>query len=213
MREVYSTPFGRMTGITAICACIQRGNPSAQARGAAALRTALLDDDNESYVVKSDVEILIAAVIMGNSQTQAHAAAALANVCNNYPPSRDAVFEYGGIGALTALIVNSFSHEIPGVKCPGLHGPVVEAAAAIRNACIGHAGNRDEVMARGGIKALVTALASDTKVPASFKDRQVCVRVCMYACVCMYVFLSMCIVLNSCRSPCRKTWSEHMLSG
>lgn len=141
------------------------GHPPAQLRGAAALRTALLDDENESHVTKGDIQTLVAAVIMGSTATQGHAAAALANVCNSHAPSRESLHEFGGVGALTALVVSS----------NGLGGPLLEAASAIRNACIGNAGNRNDLMASGGVIALVKAVSADFVVPASMKDRLVSV--------------------------------------
>jgi hypothetical protein len=38
--------------------------------GAQAMRTAMLDDDNESHVTSSNIEVLVQAVITGSPQTQ-----------------------------------------------------------------------------------------------------------------------------------------------
>ena len=40
--------------------------------GAQAMRTAMLDDDNESHVTSFNIEVLVQAVITGSPQTQVH---------------------------------------------------------------------------------------------------------------------------------------------
>lgn len=165
MREVYATPFGpKMTGLTALCTCIERGTPFAQQRGAAAFRTAMLDDDNETHVTAANVEVLVQAVIMGNKQTQAQSAAALANVMANHAASRQALHMFGGIGALTALLVST----------SGVQGPMCEAAMAIRNACIGNGDNRHDLSASGGVIALVNAVEiCGQKVVGPLRERKI----------------------------------------
>jgi len=70
MREVYATQFGRLSGIAAMCMCLAKGSPPAQHSAAAAIRTTMLDDDNDEHVSLTDVEIIVSAVIMGTAQTQ-----------------------------------------------------------------------------------------------------------------------------------------------
>ena len=50
MREIYATPSGRVSGVSAMCLCLNQGTPQAQHNAAAAIRTALLDDHNDSHV-------------------------------------------------------------------------------------------------------------------------------------------------------------------
>ncbi|KAJ1485892.1 hypothetical protein T484DRAFT_1791885, partial [Baffinella frigidus] len=152
MGEIYATPAGRMSGLSAICSCLSKGSPLAQHRAAAAMRNALLDERNDVKVIEADVAVLCAAVVMGTPPTQANAAAALGNVCCTSGAGRTYVLTTSGKLAQSAIL---------------------EAATAVRNACINHNGNRNEVMKARGVLAFVHVLQDRGNVPSSLRERHV----------------------------------------
>jgi len=46
-----------------------------------------------------------------------------------------------------------------------LNSAILEAASAVRNACIGHAANQDDLMKSKGVASFVKVLACDSHVP------------------------------------------------
>jgi len=49
MKDIYATPFGRMSGMTALYHCILKASLLAQQKVALAIRNALLDDAMEQH--------------------------------------------------------------------------------------------------------------------------------------------------------------------
>jgi hypothetical protein len=170
MSDVYSTPFGRMTGMTALCQCLIRGSPLAQQRAASAIRNALLEDENERHMGLAEIQALVAALTTGTPTTQGNAAAALANVCATQKQMRDYVNLTGGIGALAALVASCTTEHMTSTNL--LNGAILEAASAVRNACIGHAANRDDWMKSQGVEAFVKVLNCSSQVPANLREKQ-----------------------------------------
>ena len=54
MGDTYATPVGRMSGLSALAACLSRGSPLAQHRAAAAFRNALLAEENDAKLLEAD---------------------------------------------------------------------------------------------------------------------------------------------------------------
>ena len=169
MKEVYATPFGRQSGLESLCHCATRGSPLAQQRAASAIRNALLDDDVENCIGMEEIRALTAAVIMGTPQTQLNAAAALANACATRKESRDYLHSVGGMGALAALISSCTSETMTSTSI--LNSAITEAASAVRNACIGHAANREAFMKSRGVTTFVSVLNCDSPVPSSLREK------------------------------------------
>jgi len=169
MKDVYATPFGRMSGMAALCHCVAKGSPLAQQRAASAIRNALLDDELEQHTGLDEIRSLVASVVMGTSPTQSNAAAALANVCTGRRARCD-LNSAGGLGALAALIASCTGQTMTSTSL--LNSPMLEAASAVRNACIGHAANRDDFMKSKGVASFVQVLSCDHHVPPSLRERQ-----------------------------------------
>ena len=170
MKDTYATPFGRMSGMAALCYCVTKGSPLAQQRAASAIRNALLDDAIEQYTGVEQIRALVASVVMGTPHTQGNAAAALANVCATRRKARDDLNSVGGMGALAALIASCTGRSMTSVSL--LNSPMLEAASAVRNACIGHAANRDDLMRSKGVASFVHVLACQAHAPASLREKQ-----------------------------------------
>jgi len=170
MKDIYATPFGRMSGMAALCHCVGKGSPLAQQRSASAIRNALLDDEMEQHAGLAEIQALVGGVIVGTPQTQSNAAAALANVCATRSQARDYLKAAGGMGALAALIASCTGQSMTGTGL--LNSAILEAASAVRNACIGHAANREDLMKSQGVSSFVKILACDSHVPASLRDKQ-----------------------------------------
>jgi len=168
MGDTYATPVGRMSGLSALAACLSRGSPLAQHRAAAAFRNALLAEENDAKLLEADVIVLCAAVVMGTPPTQANAAAALGNVCCSSGNGRNFVLATGGVGALAALILSCTRF---GGAEKLAQSAIPEAAAAVRNACFNHKGNRDEVMRARAVGAFVDVLRDHSHVPQSLRER------------------------------------------
>jgi serine/threonine protein kinase len=171
MLDIYKTPFGSMTGLAVLSHCMAKGSPLAQQRAASATRNALLDDEVEQHVGLPEIQALVAAVIMGTPHTQSNAAAALANVCSTRKQARDNFNAAGGMGALAALIASISSQQMSSTGL--LNSSILEAASAVRNACIGHAPNRDDLMKAQAVSSFVKILACDSHVPASLREKQI----------------------------------------
>jgi serine/threonine protein kinase len=170
MKDIYATPFGRMSGMAALCHCVAKGSPLAQQRSASAIRNALLDDAMEQHAGLAEIQALVGGVIMGTPQTQSNAAAALANVCATRAQARDHLKAAGGMGALAALIASCTSENMTGTGL--LNSAILEAASAVRNACIGHAANRNDLMKSQGVSSFVKILACDSHVPTFLREKQ-----------------------------------------
>jgi len=170
MKDIYATPYGRMSGMAALCNCVLKGSPLAQQKAASAIRNALLDDEMEQHTGLEEIQALVAAVVSGTSKTQSNAAAALANVCSTRKQARVDLNAAGGMGALAALIASCTSQSMTSTSL--LNSAILEAASAVRNACIGHAANREDLMKSKGVASFVKVLACDSHVPAFLREKQ-----------------------------------------
>eukprot|EP00960_Hanusia_phi_P045360 757182-Hanusia_phi.AAC.4 len=156
MKNLFATNRGKVSGISALCDCLLKGETNAQQHAAAAVRTTLLEDGMENHLSFSDFEIIVAALTMGSVHTQMHAAAAISNACFRGDECREHLFQAHGIGALCAIISNSITG-----RSNLAHSLTIEACSAVRNACISHKGNQDALMQAQGVELLIKVIQAE----------------------------------------------------